>query len=124
MNYSRQRESILNFLDENRIHPTAETVYQNIKKEYPKISLGTVYRNLTLLADNGIILRIPVQGEPDRFDYIAKAHPHFICNNCGSVLDLEMDQDFSYENDTFKGFKGLVTGHDLKFFGICPDCMD
>ena len=76
---SKQRESIKKFLISRYDHPTAETVYMNIKEEFPNISLGTVYRNLSLLADIGEIQKLSTGIGPDRFDGNPKPHYHFIC---------------------------------------------
>ena len=89
--YSRQREAIKTFLAGRYDHPTAETVYLGIKEEFPNISLGTVYRNLSLLSDIGEIQKLSTGIGPDRFDGNPALHYHFICKHCGSVLDLSVD---------------------------------
>ena len=76
---SRQREAIQQCLMGRRDHPTAETVYLSIKDEFPNISLGTVYRNLSLLSDLGEVQKITVSGGPDRFDADVSQHYHFLC---------------------------------------------
>ena len=91
LKYSRQREAIKEFLATRKDHPTADVVYQNIREIYPHISLGTVYRNLTLLSDIGEILRLHLSDGVDHFDADTSLHYHFICKDCGSVIDLEMD---------------------------------
>ena len=88
LKYSKQRESIKNFLVTRYDHPTAETVYLNIRKEFPNISLGTVYRNLNLLAEIGEIQKLSPGIGPDRFDGNPAPHYHFICRHCGCVMDL------------------------------------
>lgn len=87
--YSRQRESIKKFLATRRDHPTAKTIYENIRNVFPNISLGTVYRNLTLLVEIGEIQKISTGTGPDRFDYNPMPHYHFVCLGCGEVSDLE-----------------------------------
>ena len=87
---SRQREAIRQCLTGRYDHPTAETVYMSIKDEFPNISLGTVYRNLSLLSDLGEIQKITVSGGPDRFDGNPAPHYHFSCRECGCVMDLDM----------------------------------
>ena len=79
LKYSKQREAIKNFLVTRYDHPTAETVYLNIRKEFPNISLGTVYRNLNLLAEIGEIQKLSSGIGPDRFDGNPAPHYHFIC---------------------------------------------
>ena len=90
MNYSRQREEIVHFLKTRKDHPTAEVVYENVRMVYPKISLGTVYRNLTLLSDTGEILRLRLGDGVDHFDADTSEHYHVLCNGCGIVEDLDM----------------------------------
>ena len=123
LKYSRQRESIKNFLDGRYDHPTAETVYLGIKEEYPNISLGTVYRNLSLLADMGEILKISTDNGPDRFDGNTAPHYHFFCKECGSVIDLEMESIEHINVIAGHKFGGQIEGSVTHFFGSCPDCV-
>ena len=90
LKYSRQRESIKEFLRSRTDHPTADTVYENLRQIYPNISLGTVYRNLSLLSDRGDILRLSCDGKTDRFDADTRPHYHFMCKQCGCVQDIDM----------------------------------
>ena len=89
--HSKQREAIQFYLATHSNHPTAETVYLGIKEEFPNVSLGTVYRNLALLAENGEILKISTGVGPDRFDGCIDPHYHFFCTECGAVYDLKME---------------------------------
>lgn len=123
LKYSRQRESIKNFLIDRYDHPTAETVYLGIKEEFPNISLGTVYRNLSLLADIGEILKISTGTGPDRFDGNPNPHYHFFCKECGSVLDLEMDSIEHVNVIAGHKFAGEIEGSITHFYGKCPDCL-
>ena len=79
LKYSRQRESIKDYLNSTTEHPTADTVYLNVRKEFPNISLGTVYRNLNLLAEIGDAIKIPTPNGGDRFDGRTIPHYHFCC---------------------------------------------
>ena len=92
LKYSRQRESIKNYLLHTEEHPTADTVYMHVREEFPNISLGTVYRNLNLLAETGDALKIPTPSGGDRFDGKTTPHYHFICTCCGKVMDLDMER--------------------------------
>lgn len=124
LKYSRQREAIKDFLATRKDHPTADMVYLNVKEEFPNISLGTVYRNLTLLADIGEIARIKVGEGTDHFDANAELHYHFICTNCNSVIDLEMDE-ISHINEVANAqFEGQIEGHVTYFYGTCASCMN
>lgn len=91
LKYSRQREVIQDFLMTRKDHPTADVVYMNVRQQYPNISLGTVYRNLTLLSDMGEITRLRVGDGVDHFDADTSPHHHFVCTECGSVIDLDME---------------------------------
>lgn len=122
--YSRQRESIKNFLATRYDHPTAETVYTNIRLEYPNISLGTVYRNLSLLSELGEIQKISTGAGPDRFDGNPAPHYHFFCRKCKSVLDLQMENIDHINLLAEHSFDGTIEGHITHFYGLCPKCKN
>lgn len=124
MKYSRQRAAILSFLRSRKDHPSAEFVYMHVKENFPNISLGTVYRNLTQLADAGEIARLQF-GELgiDRFDADTSNHEHFVCSSCKSVIDLDMG-DISYiDQEAAKNFDGMIQGHSIYFCGLCKNCL-
>lgn len=123
LKYSRQRESIKRFLMTRTDHPTAETIYENIRLEYPKISLGTIYRNLSLLTEIGEIQTISTGIGPDRFDGNAVPHYHFTCKSCGSVIDLKL-QGLDHINLLAQhDFNGSIEGHTVFFYGTCENCL-
>ena len=122
MNYSRQREEIVHFLKTRKDHPTAEVVYENVRIVYPKISLGTVYRNLTLLSDMGEILRLRLGDGVDHFDADTSEHYHVICNSCGDVTDLEMKGIKLPIDTSILPYDGTITGHIIYFTGVCKKC--
>ena len=122
LRYSKQRESIKNYLCGREDHPTADMIYTSIREEYPNISLGTIYRNLSLLVEIGEIQKITTDGA-DRFDARVTPHNHFICNKCGAVIDLEMDNIEHIDEVASKNFDGNIQGHVIYFHGICPDCL-
>lgn len=121
LKYSRQRESIKHFLMSRQDHPTADTVYLHVKEEFPNISLGTVYRNLALLTELGDIVKITTDG-PDRFDGNVLPHSHFLCRKCHSLLDLHLKEEPDIDQRAQAVFPGIIEGHSVKYFGICPDC--
>ncbi len=124
--FSRQRESIKDYLAYTKEHPTADTIYMHIKEQYPNISLGTVYRNLNLLVEQGEVLKLSYGTGSDRFDGNTHSHLHFTCTHCGSVLDLDADAK-SLEHVNLianAGFSGQISGHLIHFFGTCPSCME
>ena len=122
--YSRQRKAIKDFLMTRKDHPTAETIYLNVRETYPHISLGTVYRNLTLLSDMGEIQKLHFKDGLDHFDADIRPHSHFLCTECGAVLDIDYqpDDDFHLDERINSGFDGRITGHITYFQGICPEC--
>lgn len=119
--YSRQRELIYQKLVETDEHPTAEMLYQWLKPENPNLSLGTVYRNLNLLAEEGVIVRMPFPVE--RYDARTHPHPHFRCKACDRVYDME---DLPYDSGLDQAAEQCsghqVDRHDLVFFGTCSAC--
>ena len=119
---SKQRDLIKDFLMGRNDHPTADVVYMNVRQQNPSISLGTVYRNLTLLADIGEIQRLRLGDGVDHFDADTSPHYHFICNDCGRVIDLKMDSIDGVTDIAAKNFNGNITGHITYFYGSCDQC--
>ena len=121
--YSRQREVIKRFLSTRKDHPSADTVYTHVREELPNISLGTVYRNLMLLSDDGEILKLDVGDGIWHFDPDISDHYHFVCDECGVVEDIPF-RDFSSINEAVSDtFAGKITGHKIYFQGICQNCI-
>lgn len=119
---SKQRDLIKNFLMGRKDHPTADIIYMNVRQQLPNISLGTVYRNLTLLADIGEIQRLRVGDGVDHFDADISPHYHFVCTECGNVVDLQMDNIDSINDIAGAGFDGKIAGHVTYFYGTCGNC--
>lgn len=122
LKYSRQRECIREYLLSTREHPTADTVYINVKKQFPNISLGTVYRNLNLLAANGDIAKISTPDGGDRFDGKTTPHFHFFCSKCGRILDVETTDFPELSTAASEKCAGKVHHYDVTFYGECEDC--
>ena len=123
MNYSRQRESIKEYLMSTKEHPTAEVIYQHVREDYPKISLGTVYRNLTLLAELGEVKKISTGDGTDHFDADTSAHSHYYCRCCHKVMDLEVTPSVEQILSASSAGLGTVETASLLFTGICKDCV-
>lgn len=118
---TRQRTMILDELRKCRSHPTAEEIYGRLRGFLPRISLGTVYRNLDLLARRGDIQRLPAGSGACRYDGNAARHPHVRCGVCGLVADIENPPPLPLPEDIeCGGF--TVLGARLEFDGLCPDC--
>ena len=122
LKYSRQRESIKTCLMNRTDHPTADAIYLSIREEFPNISLGTVYRNLNLLAEEGEILRLTCGDGSDRFDGNPAPHYHFLCNDCGRVIDLPLEPLDHINILANAGFEGAIEGHTVLFHGKCHRC--
>jgi len=116
-----QRQVIQDFVKTSTAHPTADMVYAHVREEFPHISLGTVYRNLSLLSEIGEIRKITCNG-PDRFDADTSPHYHFTCNNCGCVEDLEFTKKPDLSSLTPVNFTGVIEQTNLEFSGICGSC--
>lgn len=124
LKHSKQREMIRSFLSTRKDHPTADVIYAQIRQEYPNISLGTVYRNLTLLADIGEIQKIRVGDGVDHFDADTSEHYHFVCKKCGAVIDMDMESINHILEIAGMNFPGEVEGHVTYFYGTCGGCKE
>ena len=125
LKYSKQRESIKHYLMTTNEHPTADMVYMHVKKDFPNISLGTVYRNLNLLTDIGEAVKIATPDGGDRFDGRVEPHNHFLCTMCGRLLDLELDMNSIEEVNRLaaENFDGIIRSSSTLFYGECSDCI-
>jgi len=113
---------VLEAVNKLRSHATADEVYQEIAREYPRISRGTVYRNLNRLAQAGEIRKIEVPGGADRFDHLCHDHCHVRCEKCGRIFDVDMEFVSGLEKNIRDPHGFQFTGYDLIFRGICPRC--
>ncbi len=120
---TRQRRIIYEIVRSRRDHPNAAEIHREAVKQIPTISLGTVYRNLKLLAEQGLIREITHLGEGSRFDGYPELHAHVICRACGKVEDLELDVESTLDQLVAEktGYRNLV--HSLTFYGLCPECF-
>lgn len=118
-NYSKQREAILKVLHNSKSHPTAAQVYAEVRKEIPNISLGTVYRNLALLVEDGEILSVTVGDGNDHFDGDNSFHLHLHCKKCGSITDVPVDENMAnlFEKESFCPQNAVCV-----VYGICRNC--
>ncbi|MBQ3053414.1 MAG: transcriptional repressor [Clostridia bacterium] len=122
LKHSRQRDALLSLLQSVYSHPTAEWLYENLKMDFPNISLATVYRNLNLLCEQGMAMRVDVGDDKNHFDANTKNHYHFLCKGCRSVIDVSNEElsDVNLPVEEKFGFK--VDTHSLVFFGLCDKC--
>lgn len=124
--HSKQRDAIRNFLISRKDHPTAEVVYSHVIKDFPNISLGTVYRNLSFLVETGQAVKVPCNDGSVHFDGNVEPHYHFQCTECGSVMDLDFNSESieqSFIDAASKNFGGSIEGNVTFFYGRCSDCI-
>ena len=120
----RKREQILAYLKDTKSHPSAEMVYARLKPEIPDLSLGTVYRNLSLFKQQGVIASLGSVNGVERFDYNTAPHVHFICSDCNRVLDMHTVQvPASLLETAAKASGGQVENCQVTFTGLCKACM-
>lgn len=121
--YSKKREAILTLLQSTKTHPSAEWLFQQLKPEYPDLSLGTIYRNLTFFQEQGEVKSVGVVQGQERFDADTSQHSHFICQECGRVEDLHsvsLDEKIQTQVGEEYGFS--VARHQLHLYGECDIC--
>jgi len=119
---THQRQVILDEIRKVNTHPTADEVYELVRKRLPRISLGTVYRNLEILSARGLIKRIGPASQQMRFDGVTQDHYHLRCISCGRVEDAPMISVGHLEDEVRNQSDYSITGHRLEFLGICPEC--
>lgn len=120
---TKQREAILIFLRVTYSHPTADQIYDEVRKKIPNISKGTVYRNLKVLQEIGLISELNLNGTVSRFEVKQESHYHFRCEKCGRVFDIDepVDRELDRRVGSKTGFK--IHDHQLEFRGLCHDCQ-
>jgi Fur family peroxide stress response transcriptional regulator len=119
---SRQRSRILELLRSTNRHPTADWLYQQLKSEFPNLSLGTVYRNLGMLIERGLVKKIHFGSTFDRFEANTQPHYHLICESCGKIIDLEMPIYNDLNDQAAKLTTFTIFHHKIEFFGMCEEC--
>ena len=119
--YSPQRDLICTYVKNSACHPTAETIYQQLKLTTPGLSRGTVYRNLNTLAENGMIGRVGMISGAECFDWDPNSHEHLYCRKCHKIINLDLPENEL--NNLIKSVPGVrAEGHCLTVTGLCPEC--
>jgi Fur family ferric uptake transcriptional regulator len=119
-----QRQVILEVLRKQKTHPTAAALHVLVQKRLPKISLGTIYRNLEFLSQIGVIQKLMISSGEARFDATIEPHQHVRCISCGRIDDVA-GPPLVIPPDTYQDVGGYqILGHRLEFFGICPECRE
>ena len=117
---TKQRQLILEAVRATNSHPTADELFQMIRRKLPTISLATVYRNLNFLSEIGEIRKLAMPGMPDRFDWRMDPHDHMACDNCGQGVDFVLQHDLGQESASACGAQ--VDGYTLVAHGTCAHC--
>lgn len=121
----RKRDAILTCLRQTTVHPSAEWIFTQLKPEIPDLSMGTVYRNLTLFKEQGVIASVGTVKGVERFDGNTDPHVHFFCTECGAVVDLTgltVPEELNKAAATETG--GQVGTCQLTFSGVCLECLN
>lgn len=122
MRLTTQRQIILEELAKVTSHPTANEVYDMVRARLPRIGLGTVYRNLELMAESGLILKLEVGGTQKRFDATTDPHYHIRCIDCGKVDDIDIPVQSHINQTAGNASKYDILGHHIEFSGVCEEC--
>ncbi len=121
---THQRQVILEEVEKVNCHPTADEIYEMVRKRLPRISLGTVYRNLDILSESGLIQKIAPVSNQMRFDGDTRTHYHMRCIDCGKVEDAPIDPLENLEHALHDLSDYSVIGHRLEFIGRCSQCRE
>jgi Fur family peroxide stress response transcriptional regulator len=115
-----QRLAILEFLDGNKNHPSAEDIYSEVKKKYPMMSFATVYNTLEALRNQGNIQELKIDPDRKRYDPDTTYHHHLICTRCKKIADINAEFEINVPDEAKGSFE--VVGNHIEFYGTCPDC--
>ncbi|MCL5062188.1 MAG: transcriptional repressor [Nitrospiraceae bacterium] len=115
-----QRLAILDYLDGNKEHPSAEDIYRAVSKKFPTMSFATVYNTLETLRQRGGVLELTIDPDKKRFDPNIEPHHHLICLKCKRIVDIHGDYKLGVPNGEKAGFE--IIGNHIEFYGICPKC--
>ena len=121
--HSRQRDAIYTLLASVTCHPSAEWLYTRLKDEYPKISLATVYRNLTLLCESGKAIRLDIGDGTVRYDADTRDHHHFFCTSCRALSDFGSEETAGIDHLLEKKYGVKIDFHSFVFYGTCRECI-
>ncbi|MEA1946614.1 MAG: transcriptional repressor [Thermodesulfobacteriota bacterium] len=119
---TKQRQVILEELRKLNTHPSADEIYKVVRRRLPRISLGTVYRNLEVLAQMGEIQKLELSGSLKRYDWNTNKHYHIRCVRCNRVDDAPIAPLNQLEDDLYEATVFEIIGHNLEFTGFCPEC--
>jgi Fur family transcriptional regulator, peroxide stress response regulator len=117
-----QRAAILDYLEGNTSHPSAEDIFDAVKVDYPMMSFATVYNTIETLRDMGLLWELSIDDQRKRYDPNTDSHHHLICTRCRKVVDVHMEFDLTVPPNQAHGY--TLTGRHVEFYGICPQCAE
>jgi len=120
--HSKQREALMRILKNTKSHPSAEWLHTELKKEFPNVSLATVYRNLNLLLLENQIIRLDVGSGTEHYDACCDTHYHLACKGCGAIIDITLPPFSELNRQTEELNNVLIEEHSLIFYGMCQKC--
>ncbi len=115
-----QRLAILDYLQDNKEHPSVDEIYKHVSRRFPSMSYATVYNVLNTLVKNNVVKELSIDPNKKRFDPGMHTHHHLVCVGCNRIVDIEMDYDIDLPVSLTQGF--TVMGNDITFYGLCADC--
>ena len=124
LRHSHQRDMIYNYMLSTKEHPSAEMIYEDLKKEEPNLSLGTVYRNLKLLEELGMVKKVTAINNVERYDAITSDHVHFVCSKCGALIDLPDFDEEIIKNSFNSSVGGKIEWVNIILGGVCKNCSE
>ena len=119
---SKKRDAMLELMKSTREHPSADWIYRNMREQYPDVSLGTVYRNLNQLKEEGIVKSVGVVNGQERFDAFTLPHSHFVCNQCDAVIDLPDCVPGNLVHSLAEEYGFVGNSCELHVYGVCAQC--
>lgn len=115
-----QRLAIMDYLEDNKEHPSAEDIYKAISERFPTMSFSTVYNTLETLRQKGLVWELTIDADKKRFDPNTDSHNHLICIKCKRIVDIHVKYELAVDDSEKSGFE--IIGNHVEFYGICPDC--
>jgi Fur family peroxide stress response transcriptional regulator len=118
-----QRHAILEFLIQSMIHPTADDIYKALESKFPNMSVATVYNNLRVFRESGLVKELTYGDSSSRFDFVTNDHYHIICDSCGKIVDFHYPglDEVEHLASHVTGFQ--VNSHRMEIYGTCPSCI-
>ncbi|WP_152396747.1 peroxide-responsive transcriptional repressor PerR [Paenibacillus guangzhouensis] len=119
-----QRHAILTFLLDSMTHPTADDIYRALAPKYPSMSVATIYNNLKMFVEAGLVRELTYGDNSSRFDADLSSHYHAICQKCGKIVDFNYPALYEVEHAAAEQTGFAVSGHRMEIYGVCPACAE